>query len=863
MRKTLRLLVMSLGCAALPATSGAQSLPVDQQYCNVVCEGPASDALCSLGVAGGSHLVAQRGDLQSLPGGDGVVAGGALAIPTSGNPDDAIVLAEAYLELRFAQPGPGACNGGFDIVRGQARLPVPATGVLASADVQVLEQPMAAVGFDLGRNLIASDSPWCAPGLDCACVDYCLDVPVPDPTHHYFFFLVDARYSFQVGAAVLDSPGGSAAFILDPGDPYFFLTGSVMGVPGVKTPFNAGSGGFGFSYHAQIPYVPLETFGFEDRLTAFRGDYAATIAAPLFDIDKPHLSIELVGSLVMSLDPDHDGDHPFLTPAAFAADPDLALGANGAFSVSWSPFDTAGRHAASNKKKPTQRQVLAEGSKAKKKGGVNGYLGVDLELATASAGARVHPDYSEIFVTGRLGTGTEEIFPSWMPLPVRGAGSVSLAGYFSTHTEDSYLTGLGEMEIDPTFLGKLAGAGSLSTVEARSAELRVDKNGFLVVGHSSSRLHRDVEPTDESELELYVAPNGYDSHLVFRGPTRVAGEDFGTSELVLGPRELAFSADWHLDAHTIALTGRFRGTGGRLTGSTTVEFPYSSEDTKRKLELAKLIAKQDKLVATARKSLDVAGAALDKHLAEAQAAEQTLDLAIAGVQSWETRLAQLDAQIAGLNDDLDYQLRDRNCNSDYTGCGSCSYGCDCSCGTLDFVCQAKCATCSAAYGACVTARETCRAGNVVGCNASRAAEIVRLQALIVAKAAERVSVSAAHDAALAVLGPARAANDVAQVALATARAAADGARSGLDAALSALASYQNELDRLPKLTGTVEAVVSVDIRTSAKKSTKTGRITAKFNGRSIARGRVDLDASPRQVCITLPLRDVGELCTTL
>jgi hypothetical protein len=91
----------------------------------------------------------------------------------------------------------------------------------------------------------------------------------------------------------------------------------------------------------------------------------------------------------------------------------------------------------------------------------------------------------------------------------------------------------------------------------------------------------------------------------------------------------------------------------------------------------------------------------------------------------------------------------------------------------------------------------------------------------------------------------------------------EAAQAGLGAGLVALERYQDELDNLPDISGTVVATVSVEIKTSSRGAKKTGRISATFNGRRIARGRVDLDAQPRVACLTLPIREVGEICTTL
>jgi hypothetical protein len=855
--RSVRVLLVGWSLLA-PAWAAQAGNDFGPEFCNVACESGAPDAWCRLGAVGGLELAARRRDLAVLPTGDGLVARGDLTIPTGGDRSDGIALAEASLELRFSA---SACATGFDVVRGEARLPVPASGVLASADVEIARQPMASLGIDLGRNLIAVDSPWCPDAASCECTDFCLGVPIPRADRHYFFFDVQAAYAFRLGAAVLESPGAAATFVLDPADPYFFLTGSTMGLPALPNPLPGGSAGFGFSLAEEIPFVPIETYGFEDRAVAFTGGYAATTLLPLLARPELGLEVEIEGTVVAALDPDHDGDHPFLTPAAFLGDPDLAIGANGVAHVAWSPWSEGGRRDA--KRAPKPRQVRKAGKKAKRKGVANPFLGIDLEIGAASGGGRVRPDSTEVWVSGRMGSSADEIFPSWLPLPVRAGGDVKLAGYFSTHVAESWLAGEGTVEIDPANLAKWAKVDVLGPLRTYGAALRVDREGFRVIGRTGSQLHADVEQTSESEVEAFVAPNGEDSALALRTTTRVAGEELSQSELVLSTRGIALSGLWDLGAYTVAMSGRFTRSNGRLTGTTQIAFPYSREDTIRKAELLDRILNQTAEVEALELALQAANAALATSLAHAEAAGRAFDAAIAEVGSLDAALAALVAERSRLLRDRQAQL-DRNCDADFSGCRTCSYRCDCDCEAWEVGCLAACATCNAAYGACVSEREICRAGNVVGCEVDRAAKIAALTTALAGAEIAIASTTVARDAALGVLETARAANDLARSGLAASGAAAGAAANGLDAAQRGLAELRDLLDHLPAVEGTILADAALEIRTvHGGPPTKRGKLTARFEGKTLATGRIDLEASPRKACLSVAAYGIGELCTAL
>jgi hypothetical protein len=862
-------LVLAVLAVLEASPARAQPLPVDVLFCNIECTGADPQASCRIALLDGLVLAGKRVDIFALQTGDGVEVGGELSIPTGDG--GGIALAQAALELRFSAPGPNACQSGFDVVRGEALLPVPGAGALQDSAIEVIQQPMASIGYDLGRNLIPSASPWCLPefGIDCECTEFCLDdVPILRGDAHYLFFDVDSRYVFSIaGFELPSSPGVSATFVLDPSDPYFFLTGSAMGIPGLKTPLDASSGGFGFSWHDEIPFVPLSTYPFGDVMEPFRGGYAARLALPIFETEFERVKVLLDGMLIASLDPDQDGDHPFRTPEAFLASPDLALGANGAFSVRFSPFKKQATKAKPAKPgkpaKPTSdKDVQKEGKKAQKTGLGNSLLSVTFDAGQASAIGRVHPSFAELYLSGTAGDG-ESLLPDHMPLPLKAGAGTKLAAYFTTKPAGSFVQAEGALGLDTTTLARWAKMEEIGVVLGVDGFLRVDDDGFFIGGSSGSQMHPSVSPSGMAGVEARIAPNGIDTFVTLRGAMTVAGEGFPDAALTLSPRGMEISGTLRLDAHELDMRGSFRGTSGHLEGGTQVAIAYEREDTQKKLQLLDQILNESEEVKLAESLLGLAERDLQTHRQNAEAVVADLGVAIAQVEALQDQIDAFTVQIAQKESDLVAQAN-RNCSRDFSGCPSCS-SCTsrCNCGTIDPLCWADCGVCETGRTACLAARETCRIANIAICEADRALRVAAIAVEIGALETARAGVTAAKDIALGVLEPIQAAAELVLAALATAEETAEAAQAGLDAAQAGLAALQDQLEHLPPISGNVVADLSIAIDTGPKGTRKTGKVVGSFEGRKIAKGRIDLEASPSIVCVSVPLKGFGEICTSL
>lgn len=859
------------GLALFAATgAGAQPLPVDALFCNIECDSASPQSECRMDLVDGLVIQGKRTDIFALATDDGVELRGEHSIPLADG--SRIVLAEAALVLRYSQPGPTACQAGFDIVRGEVLLPLPGGGALSGSALEVIEQPMASMGIDLGRNLIPSDSPWCLPefGIDCECDSFCLDaVPILRSDRHYLFFDIDSRYVFAIDGFELPStPGVAATFVLDPLDPYFFLTGSAPAIPGLPAPFGASAGGFGFSWNDEMPFVPLATWPFGPAMQPFRGGYAAHLTLPIMKTEDGKFSVILDGMLIASLDPDEDDDHPFLTPEAFLADPDLALGANGAFDLEFKPFAKKNPNAKPAKSKPgkpakplTPKDTQKEGKKAGSGG--NGLLSITVDLGAASAIGRVHPDFTELFLSGSVGN-QKGLLPAYMPLPVTAGAGVKLGAYLTTQGDASFVRAEGGFGIDTSVLAEWAKLEALSAVNTTNAFLMVDKTGFRIGGETTAQLHPLIAPAGTLGVEAFIAPNGIDSSLTLRGDMAFADDPYQDTELTLSPRGLRFAGTLVFANTEFDMVGTIGKGTGTLTGSSNLAIHYEREDTIRKLQLLDLILNQSEVVAAGEVVLHEAERVLEIHVGNAEAAQRDLAIAVTDVNRLQGNINAIDVTLAQLRSDLNFQANVRNCAVDYTGCVTCgSCTSRCSCGTIDPVCWADCGVCQTARTTCLGVRETCRIANAAPCELDRAARIVALAAQIAAQETAKAAVIVAKDVALAALALAQTANQIALGIVATAENTVEAARVGLDAAQAVLAEYRDELEHLPDVEGDIDAQVSLTISNGPRGKQKAGRVTATFEGIPIAKGRMDFGTNPPRACVTVPVPTLGELCAPL
>jgi hypothetical protein len=824
----------ALAALALLAGQAAAETPIEDLYCNIQCDGSGPDADCHVGMVGGMSFTARRGDIEPLPSGDGVGLHQELALET---PAGELLLQSADVIARFAD---SRCEAGFDILRGQSLLPVPTLGIFADAGVEIVRQPMAQVGLDLGRNLIAADSDFCLDPAECQCEgDYCLDAtPVPHGDRHYLYFDFDAGYEFQMGAVNLRSPGAEGTFILDPLDPYFYITGELVAVKGVSA-----AGGAGLSWNSEIPFVPFSNFGMEDEIPTFDGTFVARLEGPI-----PDTPISVKGNGVYSLDPEHDGDNPLLTPAAYLLSPDLAYGINGRFNVSWYPWSKKG----TRKKQPKGKKVQKAGKKSQKQGKGNQFIGLSFDIGEASAAVRTSNDflsgqvYTSAWLSGELAADSNQLVPKFLPLPIAGDAGIKVAGRMSTRPEENFIRAQGGFGIDLTGMGKLLKLRELTSLRTLG-ELSVDVNGFLLRGTSTGQLVSSINPLEESVVEAFIAPNGVDSHLLLGGDVAIGGTALEDAALVLSPKGLAVQGVLQMAEHSFDMTGEVRPRGVKVTGKTDVAIHYEQQDAKRKLKLLDKIANQKRVVDVAHKTLAAAEAAASGPKKVADEAAKVLDDARKGLELVDGAIAAVERDIAGLESQLAAQ-KGRSCGVSYGGCTSCS-SCSTSCGKYDVICKSKKAACQASRAACLPVRAACGLANQAACVADRDGKIVALVAQIGAKETQKATLVADRAVAKAALDAATAANEAARRALETVLATVEAARKGYAAARAGLALLQDKLDSLPAIEGDLVATVKLVLKDKGL----SGKVKASFEGRKVADGWVDFEAQPPVACVVLPI----------
>jgi hypothetical protein len=508
--------------------------------------------------------------------------------------------------------------------RGVAELPFPAFGPFEQSVVKHTSR--AEIGYQYGRDLR---------GLGAHLND--------DRAYFYFTFSDGLEIAtgfaalFGEGSSLPESisvPGGtSGVMVLDPTDPYIYIGGACPTFPGdrsesrdesrdddghregadsesdpVEISLHESDGqdcGIGFSLNAAIPFDPIDGNWLSEG-GAFNGQLAIDAIVPLYH----GLSVD--GSVVTE----------------FGAT-SYAQGGNGRVLVSV-PF-------------------------------VENILAFEIPLGNASAGLNVETAAGQERVYAFFsGTFTSDGATSFLPdevarmIPMADS-DVRIAGHFGLHTgadgvtrvnADSFLRATGSFGYDPGFLGELTGLDLSELMVARS-ELRIDRQGFLLTGSTSSRLHPSLGFAGEVAVTAFVSTERLaDSYIELRGDLSVAGVRLDSGALVrLDGTGLHVSGHFVTPVQRIELSGEITAQGVELHGLTRVEFP---------LDLLAGIA------ADAEAGLDEAIAEVERlDIAIAFMREQVMDERRATSADFQTaqqalRLAQ--AEVDKMQADIDHNL---------------------------------------------------------------------------------------------------------------------------------------------------------------------------------------------------------------
>jgi|GEM_PF-4947231 len=380
-------------------------------------------------------------------------------------------------------------------IRGQAYVPAP----YASDAVEIKKPALAEVGMDFGRNLD-------------------LDTPLQDD-RSYLFFSFDSGLEMSIATSshteskplALAIPyGAKAQMVLDPLDPFFFISGGVMTPEGAGdnadnkdgNPDNdgadsnqqdgdktddkdeqSGNMGHGTSVKGLIPFVPETVYGIEDVVRVFHGN---KVQVGEFQVGA--LPLTVTGTFVSEVSYVTDEDEAF-DPLDLEFGPVLKQGANGTLDVTYA-FLKAGKLG-----------KIAE---------------FGFEAGNATAAMEVIDDIQYAYFSGEIEPDLE-----WIPdfVPVQPEGYLKAYGYLSTDFAQSRMGIEGRYAIDASNFGEMTGL-DISDVIVVDGVMRVNQDGFLVRGSTNANLG-PVNFQAGAQVEVFIPFDGEPGYLEIRGMIRV------------------------------------------------------------------------------------------------------------------------------------------------------------------------------------------------------------------------------------------------------------------------------------------------------------------------------------------------------
>ncbi len=283
-----------------------------------------------------------------------------------------------------------------------------------------------------------------------------------------------------------------------------------------------------------IPFTPLRKVGVEAYMKSFTGHLYVRGPVPIAT------GVELDGTVVIDLDPDGDGDHPF--EAAYYTSFDLALGGNGALSVAL-PFDFVDLSA------------------------------LGLELGDASATATISEDEDGVVFTGIVASeGFLTDLP--IPIPIRPDARVEAWGRVSGQEPlGSYAHLEGKAGVSLAGLGALLGM-PLGELASQDAVIDVNAMGVTLSGTTSSQIHPDIA-SGAMQLTVHVPTGGGLAYVELRGDVMIAGEGVRNATVRVDAEGMRVNGMLVTNQYSFQMVGVFAAAGYRLEGSTTLADPIA------------------------------------------------------------------------------------------------------------------------------------------------------------------------------------------------------------------------------------------------------------------------------------------------
>ncbi len=411
---------------------------------------------------------------------------------------------EASLTFEYgARPEDGLAR-----LKGTAEVPMPSLGFLDN--LVETSAPMASVGVDTGDHLASLHAPLAA-------------------DRKYLYFTYSTALSATAGPVTISSPGGrSLTAILDPSDPFFFVRSDVDGLGPMK---NLKEVGFGVSLGGHIPFAPTTTWGLPDGIGRFDGQLYVEATVPLKVADLP---LELKGSMVLDIDPDHDQLTPFGQRTA-----SIQAGANGELDVS---VDI-----------------------------VPDIATFQFPLGNASFGAKLGASGQSAYLSGILHP-DNSFLPS--EVPVVSTTDTRVAGYIDrAKLSDSFFRAESDMKVNASHFGALTGL-SLSDITTTSASLLIDHSGFQFKGTTRQSIHPLLGFNNEIAVDAFFSGKPANWYIGLAGDMTVSGVGLSAAaKAVVGPLGIHVTGSYATPVGLIAMAGDISRSGVNIEGTASTTFP--------------------------------------------------------------------------------------------------------------------------------------------------------------------------------------------------------------------------------------------------------------------------------------------------
>ncbi len=418
-----------------------------------------------------------------------------------------MVLQEAELIFEYGD----SALAGIERLRGTAQVPFPDMGILAGAEIGT--PVVADVGLDYGSNLAD------------------LEAPLKDD-RQYLFFMFSAGFEASVGPIGFEAPGGqSVTFVLDPQDPFFFLTG---GLPGLSDIAGVDDLGIAMSLQGLIPFAPQTTWGIGDDIGNFDANLYLQGVIPF-----ARLPLNLDGSLVIDVDANDDGNTLFNSLA-----PDVEYGGNGTLNVGIDFLE---------------------------------FFSFGFELGNASLGLKTGEGEQNAYFSGMLAPDTG-FLPQEL-VPIRPSTTVNMAGLISDDIAKSFLRGEGEYSLDASSLSRLVGV-DLGDLTATSATFSADRNGVRLTGLTRSSIYPGVGFDGDAQLDANFTGSPSDWSIGISGQMDIAGTPISQGQLNVSSAGLTLSGDLVTPLTRVGMSGQIDASGIEMRGNTGITIPVFSQETK-------------------------------------------------------------------------------------------------------------------------------------------------------------------------------------------------------------------------------------------------------------------------------------------